>query len=296
MMQLWGIPRKDHTITRSLRTALAALVLVSLVSGGAIASVVASPTQTLTSPVAPLSDDAEPAIPTRHTQHGTGNGTVTLDNVTAKGICTDYEANTATFEIINTDDDTATVSYVSQDGKNSGQVTIAPGESVRVDDVDTTSIATGLESVAITLFVENAPGNGEQYINYGNDPTPCGDAVATYPNVVFNNQTTAAAESFAVTIDEAALPSGGFVVFTNESEAVVATSYYIGEGVAKQVDVDLYPAFENATAGDRVTLTATLYRDTNDNGKFDPTVDQPYKSQNGTTSATATVTYDGNTH
>jgi hypothetical protein len=266
----------------------------SLVSGGVTAPPVTSPTPTVAPSMTSLNDTAEPALRTRHAQRGTANDTVALDNVTVEAICTDYKANRATFEIINNDDDTAIVSYLAADAAGgSGTVTIPPGESVRVDDINTTSIATGLEQGAITLFVENAPGEEEQGINYGSDPSPCGDTVPTYLDVVFTNQTTFDRENFAVTIDEVALPEGGFVVFTNKSGAVVGTSYYIGQGIAEQVDVDLHRAFEDAEAGDQTTLTATLYRDTNDNGTFDPAIDQPYESECGTTSATATVTYGG---
>ncbi len=282
--------------------AISLVAAPGLGSGGATATTDTHSIRSASSTMATQNGNALPALSTQQAlatpaTNTAANDTVALNNVTAAGVCTDYKHDTATFEISNHDDDTAQVTYHSPAGEGgSGKVAIPPGESIRVDNMDTTGVATGLESAAITLFIENAPAEKEQGINYPSNRTPCGNATPTTPEIMFTNQTTFAQDDFAVMTDKAALPQGGFIVFANESEAIVDNSYYIGQGTAEQVDANLYEAFENADEGDQVTLTATLYRDTDGDGTFDPTVDEPYKNERGiNTSATATVTYGGYT-
>ncbi|WP_232686725.1 DUF7282 domain-containing protein [Halobacterium zhouii] len=79
---------------------------------------------------------------------------------------------------------------------------------------------------------------------------------------------------------------GGFVVVQNESGSTVAVSnHFTSGGHAPNLRLS-NPLRTNQT------LTATVYRDTNGNGAFDPDVDEPYRVDSEPVRASTNVTID----
>lgn len=88
-------------------------------------------------------------------------------------------------------------------------------------------------------------------------------------------------------VAQANLSVGGFIALFEESRngTLLGTSSHLDSGSHENVDVDLTTEYSDDT-----TVVAVLYRDTNDNSTFDPTVDEPYRNDGTVVKDTAYVT------
>ncbi|MFC3957541.1 DUF7282 domain-containing protein [Halovivax cerinus] len=125
----------------------------------------------------------------------------------------------------------------------------------------------------------------------GQAPELFGADVATEPegSIAFEQQE---ADGQSVEISSVTLSDGGFVVVTDESDAVVGVSDHLSEGSHDNVTVN---ATEEAAGSLYGSLTATAYLDSTDDGEFDPRTDdgasdRPYVVDGYPLTETASVT------
>jgi PGF-CTERM protein len=124
------------------------------------------------------------------------------------------------------------------------------------------------------------------------------DGVITQPSTVtFNDQTA----SQIVTVEQAYLPNGGFVVIHDSSlldgaviESVVGTSGYLSAGTSEDVRITLDEPLE---AGSNPTLIAMTHQDTDDDQRYDFTntegaVDGPYVLDGDAVTDDASITVE----
>ncbi|WP_049924373.1 DUF7282 domain-containing protein [Halopiger djelfimassiliensis] len=98
----------------------------------------------------------------------------------------------------------------------------------------------------------------------------------------------------SVTIDEVSLSEGGFVVVTDDGDDPIAVSDYLEAGTHENVTVETDEGGTSELVG---RLTATVHRDTDDDGEYtyaetDGEEDRPYLEAGFPVSDTATVTTD----
>ncbi|MXR41952.1 PGF-CTERM sorting domain-containing protein [Halobaculum sp. WSA2] len=79
----------------------------------------------------------------------------------------------------------------------------------------------------------------------------------------------------SVTVAEATLPDGGFVVVYNASGGIVGVSEYLDEGTHEDVTLEVSPAFS------RSQVVVGEVRTDDGDESFNASADQPYTNENG---------------
>lgn len=140
-------------------------------------------------------------------------------------------------------------------------------------------IAVGLILIMTVSLVLSTPAVGQAQ---SGTVTPQQNTSSANTTVVFENQTS---NGSTVVIERATLPEGGFIALHAGGYAVgpapadasiIATSEYLPAGSYTNVTVKVsnappgnYPGLNRSRLNESGTFAATLYRDTNDNQRFD---------------------------
>ncbi|RRJ31183.1 DUF7282 domain-containing protein [Halocatena pleomorpha] len=262
--------------------------------------------QTSTSTAEPSSTEPPP----------TNNQGVDPNKVSVTPMCTDANSGEAWYEVSNKNSETATVSFSSTAGGVSDSITVqGGGGSAEISIPATNGNALVIElpgtnngqhdgtryqpaSKACSGGIDGGTGTGtddgtNNGSNGGTDNSTDGGtdnstddgtdgSTGPTPTVSLSDQTSS--DDQTVTVDQASLPNGGFVVLSTEDNPRVATSQNLGAGTKQDIQIGLPQKID-----EEKTFTAAIYNDTNGNSQLDEN-DMPYTNKGSVVSDTATVT------
>ncbi|UPM44011.1 DUF7282 domain-containing protein [Halocatena salina] len=259
-----------------------------------------TPAPTVTSEQTPTSTTEPPSTePPPKDNEG-----VDPNKISVTPMCTDSKSGEAWYELSNKNAETATLSFSSTAGGTSDSIAVQGGGGSAEISIPATN---GAALVVEFPGIDNGQHSGTSYqpaskacnggtdggtdngtdggtdngTDGGTDNGTDGGTGLT-PAVTLSDQTPS--DDQTVTIDEASLPNGGFVVLSTEDNPRVAASQKLDSGTKKDVTVSLPQKID-----EEKTFTAAIYNDTNGNSQLDEN-DMPYTNQGSVVSDTATVT------